>query len=78
MVGERVKAWTDQFRKDARGLADAVEHRIQFGDPPLLNPSEDLGISPLAALEAKRQRIKRRRALLDLPYESYSGSVGRR
>ncbi|MGI0070508.1 MAG: hypothetical protein ACRECT_00270 [Thermoplasmata archaeon] len=78
MAGERVRAWTDQVRADARGLVAAVRHRVQFGDPPLLVPAEDAGVSTLALLDAKRQRIRRRRALLGLDYEEYSGPGARR
>ncbi len=77
MVGERVRAWTEQLRRDVRGLGEAVQHRIEYGDPPLLNPSEDAGVSPLVSLDAKRQRIKRRRALLGLDYAEYHGPGGR-
>lgn len=73
MVGERIQAWVGQLRADARSITDAVSHRARLGDPPLLAPAEDLGVNALALNDAKRQRIRRRRALLGLDYEEFSG-----
>lgn len=77
MVGEllraRARAWLDQTKADARGLVAAVEHRINYGDPVLLAPAEDAGISTLALMDAKRGRIRRRRALFGLEYKEFHG-----
>lgn len=78
MVGERFKAWREQLRADVRAIGDTVRSRIEYGDPPLLNPSEDLGVSPRLSLDAKRQRIRRRRAFLGLDFREAVEGPGRR
>ena len=73
MVGERIRAWAGEVRRDARGIVDAVEHRVQYGDPPIFTPGDDLGLSAFAMLQAKKQRIRRRRALVGIEYREFHG-----
>lgn len=68
----RGKEYIDQVRKDVDGMAKKVLHRVRYGSPPLMVESEDLAISPIAALAAKQARIRRRRILFGLPFEEWT------
>ena len=76
-VNDGIDGYMQELQKNANSVIDMVEHRIKFGSPPLLVPSEDTAVSPRAALDAHQQRIKRRRQLLGLPYEEWRGIGGK-
>ncbi len=81
MVGEilrdRISAWVKSAAGDATGVVEMVTHRVTHGSPPLLSPSEDLALSARATLDAKQERIRRRRMLLGLPFEEWRGPGGK-
>ena len=76
-IGDRLRngvdEWTKEARRNAQSILDTMSHRVQFGSPPLLDPSEDVAASSFAAMQAKQDRIRRRRKLLGLPYEDWNG-----
>lgn len=76
-IGDRfrngIREWTNEAERNAKNLLDTVSHRVQFGSPPLLDPSEEAATSSFAAMQAKQDRIRRRRKLLGLPYEDWNG-----
>ena len=80
-IGDRVRQgiqqWVQDATEDAQNLINMVVHRIQYGSPPLIDPSEDAMVSTRAALDAKQERIRRRRMLLGLPYEPWNGVGGK-
>ena len=69
-LGKR-KTFVDEVRSDVDDVVQLVMHRIQFGSPPLLAPTEDTGVSPMVSMTQKQKRIQRRRDLLGLPYEPW-------
>ena len=68
----RRKTFADEVRSDVNDLVSLVMHRVQFGSPPLLAPTEDTGVSPMVSMLQKQKRIQRRRDLLGLPYEPWT------
>jgi hypothetical protein len=73
--GTRLRAFVDEIKKDVDGAASVVMHRINYGSPPLFDESEDVTVSPIVSLSQKQKRIQRRRALLGLPYEPWTGGT---
>jgi hypothetical protein len=76
-IGDRLRNgvtnWTSEAERNVRNVIDTVSHRVQFGSPPLLDPSDEVAASSFAAMQAKQDRIRRRRKLLGLPYEDWPG-----
>lgn len=72
-IREKAKTWVGEAKSDAKGILGMIQHRVNFGSPPLLSPASDAAISPTASLMAKQGRINRRRKLLGLATEPYSG-----
>jgi hypothetical protein len=71
-IADRLNAWVNRARQDVKTVVDTAQHRMDYGSPPLLDPSEDVGLSPNVSLSAKQERIFRRRELLGLENEPYT------
>jgi len=71
MSRETVPQLLDEVRSDVDRIADMVVHRIKYGSPPLLDPSEDLGLPSGLAMFFKGKRIERRRKFLGLEYREW-------
>lgn len=67
----KIDDWLNEVRETTKHVVNAVEHRIKYGDPPILLLDQDLDVATDQGVEIKRRRIERRRRLLDLPYERY-------
>lgn len=76
-VNDAVNSYSRDLQQDVNNIMDMVYHRIMYGSPPLLIPSEDAAVSPRASLDAHQERIRRRRQLLGLPYEEWKGIGGK-
>jgi len=79
MIGDRLRSgasevFATEVRSDVNDLVKVVMHRIQYGSPPLLGASDELGVSDVLVMQQKQKRIQRRRSLLGLPYQPWQGA----
>jgi len=64
----------DYIRKkidNVQNIIDMIFSRIEYGDPILLQPGEDLGINSQLSRNYRKKIIKLRREFLGLPYKEY-------
>ncbi len=69
-ISELQEYWREK-REQMAEITDMIFHRLEYGSPILLQPGDDLGISPDQSMKIRQEAIKLRRKILGLPYEEW-------